>query len=301
MNINALVISYNSPIADSPTLQSLLKVDSKNIKLTIHIWNNGPNLFEEHDVIKYIRECNEKEIDIYIYQDTRNISLAKIYNYIISKKNFDFIAILDQDSTINSDYMENIIKNHNYDLIFPRIITGKGDVLTQSHPHSSKDKNILINEGPVSSSMSSITSGLVLSKKLISKMEKYRGYVFEEKLGFYGIDVDFFIIINRMIEEKIPINAYCIGSINHSLSFDDEIEVKKPFRYIEMLYFKIFFRKNHQKKNILTTLWICLREILRGKMNIYNATSLLLFIFTNTHPRSKFNIKKHVTQNQKIK
>ncbi|MFT8210429.1 MAG: glycosyltransferase family 2 protein [Symbiopectobacterium sp.] len=302
MNVNALVISYNSSISQSSTLQSLLDTDNKDINFKIFIWNNGPNLFEDHDIEEYLEKCKEKRISLSIYQDLRNISLSKIYNYIIKKGNFDFIAILDQDSTINVEYLQNIATHRKSNLIFPRIITEKNNVAIQSHPHSSKDKNILINEGPVTSNMSSVTSGIVLSKDLINKIEKYRGYVFEEKLGFYGIDVDFFVTINHMIEKNISVNAFCVGSINHLFSSnnenenENENEFKSPFRYLELLYFKIFFRETHQKKSKLTTLWICIREILRGKLPPLNAISVLRFAFENVHPRSKLIIKPDVEE-----
>lgn len=292
MNVNALVISYNSSISESSTLQSLLETDNSGINFKIIIWNNGPNLFDEQDINDYIKKCKEKEISLHIYQDTRNISLSKIYNYIIKKNSFDFIAILDQDSTIKANYLQNIAIHQENELLLPQITTRKNNVLLQSHPHSSKDKNILIKEGPLTSNISSVTSGMILSRSLISKIENFRGYVFEEKLGFYGIDVDFFVTINHMIEKDIPVNAFCVGSISHSFAFDDEAESRSPFRYLELLYFKIFVRKNHQNKNKLSTLWICTREILRGKLSPRNAIAVLRFTFENIHPRSKFIIAR---------
>lgn len=294
MNVNALVISYNSSISQSSTLQSLLETDNSDINFKIIIWNNGPSLFNEQDINNYIEKCKEKEISLYIDQDIRNISLSKVYNHIIKKDNFDFIAILDQDSIINADYLQNIANHRESELLLPRITTRKNNVLLQSHPHSSKDKNILINEGPVKSNISSVTSGIILSRGFIDKIENFRGYVFEEKLGFYGIDVDFFVTINHMIKKNIPVNAFCIGSISHSFASDDETECGSPFRYLELLYFKIFVRKNHQNKSKLSTLWICTREILRGKLSPRNAISVLRFMFENIHPRSKFMIEKDI-------
>lgn len=294
MKVNALVISYNSTIKQSHTLQSLLMADSENINLTIYIWNNGPHFFEENDVQEYINACKKNGTDIYIFQDVRNVSLAKIYNYIINKNNFEFIAILDQDSTVNIDYLQNIIKYRSSDLILPRIVTFQNNSYVQSHPHSSKNKNIIINDGPITSNISSVTSGIIISKHLVEKLVQFRGYVFEERLGFYGIDVDFFITVNAMIDRGIAINVFCIGFIKHSFASNDEVEFKSPFRYLELLYFKIFFRNNHQKKNKITTLWIWFREIIRGKLPFRNALLALLFTFKNKHPRSKFDIESNV-------
>ncbi|GKW33399.1 hypothetical protein [Pectobacterium versatile] len=290
MHITALVISYNSTINESETLQSIINTDLAGTELTICIWNNGPHLFKEEDIHDYIKSCNEKKIKLHIFQDLRNISLSVIYNYIIMKFCFDFISILDQDSKLENSYFQNIKYCDNYELILPKIIINKNKEWIQSHPHSATDADTLINEGPVTCNISSVTSGLVFSKSLIKKIKKFRGYIFEERLGFYGIDVDIFITINTMINNKISVNTYCIGSIEHSFASSDPKEYSSPFRYLELSYYKYYARHNNQKKSKMKTLWICLRDFLRGKIKFYGFLSLLNFMSTNIHPRSKFKI-----------
>lgn len=295
MKITSLIITYNSPISKSATLQSILDAELDNIELTICIWNNGPKKLDDDDILKYLDSCKNKNITVYVFQDLRNISLAIIYNKIIKKFDFDFIAILDQDSTLKSNYFQNVLTHKEFEFILPQIFILKDNKLVQTHPHLATDSNILIDEGPRSSNITSVTSGLVMAKTLIDKITQYRGYVFEERLGFYGIDVEIFRTINAMIKDNIFINSYCVGSIQHSFASNDPNEFNSPFRYLELSYFKYFARKNFQKKLKITTLWICLRDLIRGKLKLQGALSLIRFINTNTHPRSRIILEDEIS------
>ena len=79
------------------TIKSILGSELNSIQLNMIIWNNGPTLLEENDIVNHLEASQKKGISSFIYQDIRNTSLSKIYNYFIQKLNYDFFVIFDQD------------------------------------------------------------------------------------------------------------------------------------------------------------------------------------------------------------
>ncbi|MCG8708350.1 hypothetical protein JHU04_001557 [Brenneria sp. 4F2] len=290
MNITSIVIIYNSALKDSDTLKSLLRCKLENIKLELCVWNNGPHLLEENDVADFLFLCSRKNIKVNIYQDTRNISLSKIYNFFI-KKEFDYISILDQDSILPTNFLEKISINSNFDIITPKIMVKKDGEYVQYYPHLNNRPNIVIPEGKVDSKIISAMSGLTLSKDATNKIMSFKGYIFEERLAFYGIDNDIFRTINMMENHKLSL--CCLNEIHHSLSTLDLEEAKSEFRMIEIFYFKYFIRMEYQKKSITSTIFITFRDFMRGKMSFSRMKNLIIFSFKKSHPRSKHEIPKN--------
>ncbi|MBJ7223402.1 MULTISPECIES: glycosyltransferase family 2 protein [unclassified Brenneria] len=295
MNITSIVIIYNSKIQDSETLQSIIECHIENINLEICIWNNGPQLLNENDIANFLSICLEKNIKVNIYQDTRNISLSKIYNFFIKNTSYDFITILDQDSVLPPNYYHNISHHGSMDIIVPKVIADKNGMSAQTDPHIYGDSNIMIDDGPVNVKIDSIMSGLTLSQNAIGKIVAFRGYVFEEKLAFYGIDSDLFRIISMMSDTRRPLNIYCTNEIHHSFAIFNQQEAKSKFRMMEMFYFKFFIRNEYQKKAKISTIWVCLRDFIRGKSSFYRTKNLIKFTLINIHPRSKLEIDDKIT------
>ncbi|ATA26143.1 hypothetical protein BIY26_22345 [Brenneria goodwinii] len=294
MKITSVVIIYNSKIEESETLQSIKNCHLDGINLEICIWNNGPYFLNEKDILSFFSLCDDKKIKVNIYQDIRNISLSKIYNFFIKNKSFDFITILDQDSHLPIDYYQNINSHSNAEIIAPQIIAEKNGVMMQTDPHLYGDSKIMIQEGKVNTKIDSIMSGLAISQKAVKKIEVFRGYVFEEKLAFYGIDSDLFRIINMMSDAQQPFNIYCANTIYHSFAIFNPEEAKNKFRLMEMFYFKFFIRNEYQKKSKASTLWVCMRDFFRGKNSFYRTKNLIKFTLKNTHPRSELEIHNNI-------
>lgn len=60
-NISVVVILYNSRLSDSETLQSILSANLlHSIVLTINIWNNGPQKFNNEDIRLFLEKAKKK-------------------------------------------------------------------------------------------------------------------------------------------------------------------------------------------------------------------------------------------------
>ncbi|MBA0218978.1 MULTISPECIES: hypothetical protein [Pectobacterium] len=290
MNITTIVILYNSRIIESETLQSITDCSLDNISLTINIWNNGPILLEENDIQNFFSTCASKNINVRIYQDTRNLALSKVYNFISKERNYNFISILDQDTSLPTRFFQNIHLHRDRDIIVPIIIAEKDGILVQNYPHVYGDDETLINEGKVKVRINSVMSGITLSARMIRKIVNFRKYAFEERLAFYGIDSDLFRTINLMLDSGIPIEIYCINNVHHSFAIFNPEEATSSFRNMEIFYFKFFIRQAYSKKSTLSTLWVCIRDFLRLKNNLEKTKNLIKFTLNGAHPRSKFEI-----------
>ncbi|MEQ9967618.1 hypothetical protein ABRP72_00265 [Pectobacterium carotovorum] len=216
MKITSIVIIYNSTLENSDTLRSILASHTKNITLDVLIWNNGPSLLNEEDVQHFLASCQEKGIRAKVFQDIRNLSLSKIYNFFIEVNEFNFITILDQDSILPKDFFIRLSTVKDADVVAPKIIAKKNDVYTQYYPHLYENPDIIISEGHIQSPIESAMSGITISKNAVDKIITFRGYVFEEKLAFYGIDNDFFRTIKIMKYDQLSL--FCLNEIHHSLS-----------------------------------------------------------------------------------
>ncbi|POE19821.1 hypothetical protein BV923_18955 [Pectobacterium odoriferum] len=301
MNITSVVIIYNTELCESDTLKSLLACHFENVDLEICIWNNGPSLLNDNDISEFISKCNKKEIRVKIYQDIRNLALSKIYNFFIKNENFEFITILDQDSHLPKNYFTTLTYHQDADIVSPIIIAEKDGVSSQTDPHFYGDTNLMIGEGKVSIKIDSVMSGIALSKAGINKINSFRGYVFEERLAFYGIDSDLFRVINAMDDNKKSLNIYCANKIYHSFAMFDPNNKKDSFRIMEMFYYKFFIRNEYQKKSKLSTVFICLRDFIRGKMDFNRMRNLLIFTINDCHPRSKIDIKTNIQPTHRVK
>ncbi|MEQ9876042.1 hypothetical protein ABRP91_19635 [Pectobacterium brasiliense] len=299
MKITSIVIIYNSTLENSDTLRSVLASQTKNIVLDILIWNNGPSLLNEEDVQHFLASCQEKGIRAKIFQDIRNLSLSKIYNFFIEVNEFNFVTILDQDSILPKDFFIRLSTVKDADVIVPKIIAKKNDVYTQYYPHLYDNPDIIISEGHIQSPIESAMSGITISKNAVDKIITFRGYVFEEKLAFYGIDNDFFRTIKIMKDDQLSL--FCLNEIHHSLSALDPEEAKNDFRIIENLYFKYFIRFEYNNKNMLSTLFICFRDLISRKLTINQTKKLISFIIRKSHPRSIEKISKNKNPSHYLK
>lgn len=290
MKLTAVVIIYNSKLSESHTLQSIIRCCLKEVSLTIQIWNNGPDLLAEDDTQDFFILCESKNIKVKIYQDIRNIALSKVYNFFANKNDYDFISILDQDSVLPEDFISNIKQHRDVEIILPKIIAKKNDKFTQIYPHTYCDADALIEDGKINVSVDSVMSGITMSADIVRKIIIFRGYLFEEKLAFYGIDCDLFRSIKSMADNGALINLYCIGSICHSFAFFDPEVAKNEFRQMELFYYKFYIRQAYSKKSMLSTLWVCIRDFLRRKNSLEKTKNLIRFTLDGAHPRSKIEI-----------
>lgn len=81
MNLSVIVILYGTAIQECTTINTLLKHINRPINLTIYVWNNGPVLLDEQDIVEFLNKATALGIKVEIYQDIRNVALSKIYNF----------------------------------------------------------------------------------------------------------------------------------------------------------------------------------------------------------------------------
>lgn len=229
--ISVLVVLYGKELIESKTLTTLLDSSFKFSSLIIH--NNGPKeVFDDNVLLERMRERFDF---ISIINDINNSPLSKVYNKYIKESEADYFVILDDDTEINSDYLSflsNEIEKTNFDVIVPKILSLSNE---QFYPISNGKP--IISYGDISefSNMLSITSGIIISKSLISKLNCHEknSVLFDERYSLYGVDTSFFKNINK----KNTSNFIKVGHhtyLFHSLSRTEGVD--SPFRHRERLY-----------------------------------------------------------------
>ncbi|UJF18550.1 hypothetical protein L0B53_16245 [Vibrio sp. SS-MA-C1-2] len=182
------IVLYNKEIASSNSISSISNLLNqgceKNIKVVV--FNNGPHKIS-NDSVEWL-EVNHVLI---------NGSLSKIYNKFLEQYLSEKYVILDDDTTINKEFMDSVLLDE-FNIMFPNIYC-KGS------------KHYPVKDGKV---VQTISSGLSLSYNGIKLIKKIRTTVFDESFELYGIDSEF---CNFIYKNKLP---YLLSEANlqHDLS-----------------------------------------------------------------------------------
>ncbi|MFE8045849.1 glycosyl transferase [Brenneria goodwinii] len=294
IKINAIIILYNSKIEDSQTINSILRSDISEFDLKLLIWNNGKSLLDNQDIANHIDSCTRKGITSVIYQDPRNISLSKIYNYFISNIDYDFISIFDQDTNISEDFFQNITKNKDYDLICPEIYLSNKENIKSSPIYNKSSVNIeFVKCGDFNANaIFTCASGLSLSACLIHQIHQKYGFIFNEKYAFYWADHDLF----ERLRAFDFIKGKCIGKIYHDMSgAGSEFYSMKESAKLEHGYGKILRRINNgNKASAPRNIIYAIKYALKAKCSVKSMLSIIQCALYKAHPRSKLNINDNI-------
>lgn len=291
MQLSTLVILYNSSLTDSTTLQSLLNCQiPQNLIIKLTIWNNGPYLLEDKEISKFFVQFKKLGFNVEIYQDVRNLALSKIYNYQVNNGSFDFFIPFDQDSYLSADFFQIVAKHANYFLILPKIKSNN----RIKFPYYVKQGPIL-KEGKVElNRVTSINSGIAISKQLVDIFKNEKLNLFDEHFALYGIDTVFFLNLWMLYKKYSHMTGGCFGEIKHSLAMDEEQEKLgklSPNRRLEYLYFFILYRLHYKKRSKLSVLFLVIKKICQAKIkNKKSIFNILQCVFTGQHPRSVFSL-----------
>jgi len=200
--INFCIILYNKKISDSKSINSLIKYyRNSNDLCNIVVFNNGPNLVNE-----------EYSEFIILNQILVNASLSKIYNKFIEEYISEYYVLLDDDTVLNKEYLDELQLN-TQDIFIPRIHSAN----IEYYPVIN-NKNI-----------QTITSGLCLSSNFCQERIRKNSSVFDERFDLYGIDTAFCYIVNKL-NLKYTISR---NSIEHDLSHISSGD--NSFREVEVL------------------------------------------------------------------
>ena len=203
-----LVITYGIfKLSESNTLLSLSKVNkNKSIDdIDVFVWNNKTNYPKN----------NLDNLNLNIVNSKENKSLSIVYNWFI-QKDYDKFLILDQDSFVNEQFIQQF--SNEYDLTLPKIIINGKQIYPKKYsnlfyPYCSR---VLFEKS--SKKIISIGSGIMISKTLKFKILKFHKNVFDERFNFYGVDSSFFLRLNKLPNISIKIDS----EILHDLSFSNK-------------------------------------------------------------------------------
>ncbi|POE19877.1 hypothetical protein BV923_18950 [Pectobacterium odoriferum] len=294
MKINAIIVIYNCSIEKSVSIDSIFKANVGNVELNLLIWNNGREVLKEQDIKKYLEKCRQNNFSTAIYQDIRNISLSKIYNHLIDESHYNFISILDQDTELNYDFFQNIIKNSTYDIICPEVyLSNKGNVKSSPVYNKSNINTDFVDVGDFNArSIFTCTSGITLSLGLIKSIRDKYGFVFNETYAFYWADHDLF----ERLRAFEFIKGMCVGKISHDMSgVGNEFKKMKEPTKLEHGYGKILRRVyNDNKSGLLQNFTYAIKFSIREKYSIKSSMKIIQCALFKEHPRSKNKISKEI-------
>lgn len=285
---------YNCSIENSSTINSILNtiIDCTDVKLLI--WNNGDNVLETEDINRYIHHCRKKNISTEIYQDVRNLSLSKIYNHFINRKDYDFISIFDQDTHIEKYFLKNIKHNITHDLICPEVyLLNKENVKNSPVYNKEKINTDFVESGDFNArAIFTCASGITFSSRLVKKVIDKYGFVFDEKYAFYWADHDLF---ERLCAFDF-IKGLCIGKISHDMSgVGNDFDKMKESAKLEHGYGQILRRIYHDNKSgLLQNFIYAMKYSVRSKCSIRASMKIIQCALLKVHPRSRNKVDKRI-------
>jgi GT2 family glycosyltransferase len=192
--IIVLIVLYKTSLIESKTVQSIKKQDRSQLDCKLIIWDNSPLalLPSELDITRSL-------IGEFEYISTpENVWLSKVYNRVLGSHTFDFAILLDQDSTMPSNFFSELLLHiqHNKEInLFLPLVMNSGKLVSPGSffffkgKHWKKPKTGLIR----SKNVLAITSGMIISGKYL----KENNIKFDERLSLYAIDTAFMLEFSR--------------------------------------------------------------------------------------------------------
>ncbi|WIO41749.1 hypothetical protein P2G42_17795 [Klebsiella electrica] len=266
-----LCVVYSTPPEKTSTIESLSRINfkDKNVEPTFSVWDNSTDGFET-DKINLL--FNNYVVDV--MHTGRNESLSVIYNKIIYKykEKCDWIVILDDDSVIDSDYIDCLKELINKSMIDSSIKIGIPKIY---------NNNVLISPGKVVGIrgvvLPNINHGVVNEKKIVAMMsgtvisiDKSTDFPkFDERLKFYGVDTKFFLdaensnykkyVFSYVMEHKSALRDTSLPVNEQFKRFDNLFKARKviyenvPNYKIRLFIYKFLFsiKMTLLRKNLL--------------------------------------------------
>lgn len=221
-----LVLLYNKKISESKTLSTLAASYYQFSNAKLVIWNNGPKRLKAIDVSIF----TDLGYQVQIEETINNESLAIIYNSFIRNNEAEKYIFLDDDSTLNADYIKAASESDSSVISMP-IITSGGEVENPTINSISFDFNKKIVS---TDTVMTIGSGLVIGRSIVLKLQERFNSVFDERFYFYGVDTTF---CHRLKMSKLVENIRIITGFEHSLSrLETESNTMYKFRRKERSY-----------------------------------------------------------------
>lgn len=241
MKVSVIVPAYNSEMYLQRCIDSII-VARKNHDVEIIIINDG-STDRTLDIAQSIARSNDKIV--VVSQNNKGLSGAR--NSGLAKATGKYIAFVDSDDTITSNY---------FDILFP-LMDGENEIIDFGYykvsednitPHSSK-KNILKDDvinNMVTTSSKSKSLWYVWRRVFLKSLLNDNFIIFEEKIK-YGEDSIFMLKVLRKLTYGITIdeclyNYYDTPDSLTNVAYKEELLEKFELQYLE--------RKNIEFTNI---------------------------------------------------
>ena len=262
-----LVVVYKVDLEKSSTISSLKKNKEHLHNSKILVWDNSPNKSDKIESIK--KEFNHFE---YIHTGD-NSSLSYIYNQTIhTNNNFNYMIILDQDSSFTEKYFISInsaIKNNkDINLFLPIVKSGAtivspGDYKIFKGSYWKREQYGIIE----SKNKLAINSGMIINFDYLKN--SFKGY--DERLRFYGTDT-YFMIFYMKKNKNLFVIDYILEHDSALLKKDGNIDDVIDREYQLMLGW-LRVNSSSKLKLILTYIYFIFKII---KISIQHRTIKLL-------------------------
>lgn len=218
-----LVVLYNKKILECRTILSLLKNKVlKNSKIVV--WNNGP---AEINTIGAQEKIESYGYEFAFFETTQNASLAYIYNQTVTLFKSIRYILLDHDSHLSSEYINDVNLVLSNKIGMPEIFFNGELVNPCINMLPCQNLKDRLPNVPIMT----IGSGLVLGRNVVEQLIGIYGKVFDERFYLYGVDTTFCL---RVFNAGITSSIMLIHGFEHSLS---RLEIEngpiKEFRRIE--------------------------------------------------------------------
>jgi len=290
-----IVVLYKKQLYDSDTIKSLLNIDGNLFKLIVV--NNGPEILKTSnaDYLDLLENINLKGFDFNLYEYTNNKPLSFLYNDIINEHlDYETYTIFDDDTIFDENYFSLVFQgDDSYDIILPDIIsiTDKKKyypILNNSIIHG----DVLSYNLVKSDNLFSISSGMIISHKLVNKFSSKNRLVFNESFALYGVDFSLFRGM-KLLKNKFGINFNIKfnSEVLHSLSRLDkrENESRQTERFID-----IFLSRTLYPDGIIRLFLFYAKCFYTSLVDAnFKKIKLIIFLLVNKkHPRCK-SFKEH--------
>ena len=207
-------------------------------------WDNSPSIQSvDFDGISFLQQVE------YIHTP-ENMSLSKIYNKVIqNNEGYDYLIILDQDSSFASDYFEKlnsgIEKHSDVNLFLPLVkseqtIVSPGDYKIFKGSYWEKEQYGVIS----AKNILAINSGMVINFNYLKNT--YKGY--DERLNFYGTDTFF---MNKYSKDNNFLFVIDYVFKHDSALLDEGEDCVKKIKRLKDLFFSWRIINENKKINLI--------------------------------------------------
>ncbi|MFN1551714.1 glycosyltransferase family 2 protein [Vibrio natriegens] len=284
-----LVILFDKKPELSLTLNTILSSDNDYTDCSLVVWSNGPKSIKNE--LSYLNRFKEIGFSVDFYETTENESLAKIYNYFIDNYDSERYVLLDDDSTLNSDYLIDSM-NSNPSFVSVPLIKHGGEI---EGPILNGKICTQLGLIPEEQRFVAIGSGLIIGKDLVRKVKQSYSSLFDENFYLYAVDSTFFY---RLFNIGANVDINVIDGFEHSLSrlnkdSDPISRFRKKERTYAILLTALHYSK-YPKLKIIKLILIEFRKLILRTTTELDLRSSLFFILNRKHYR--YSTNKDVTK-----